>query len=266
MLEIPLRELTANSPDDGRRSGTGGHRMRWHAGPAQSPGTVYLLGRLETSGRRERFARATGRAFRRAPSSTKARQEPPVITFEAVSCFTTARSVASRRGFQARRLTVGRWFQLGRTLGLPAVPVRELLDRLTIRGLEILSMRLRHRGLDARGPDGSARRDVPLQAAAAGSPVTAIAVSSAPDVRARAGDGRVAWDAGVPAGAWMCAAPRKAPQATGASSARGHREPSRPPGVPSLRPRAGALPLPPAGGRGEPTHRPRFCRLWRPPR
>jgi len=40
-----------------------------------------------------------------------------VITFEAVSCFTTARSVASRRGFQARRLTVGRWFQLGRTLG-----------------------------------------------------------------------------------------------------------------------------------------------------
>ena len=266
MLEIPLRELTANSPDDGRRSGTGGHRMRWHAGPAQSPGTVYLLGRLETSGRRERFARATGQAFRRAPSSTKARQEPPVITFEAVSCFTDR----PERRFEARISgppTDRRPVVSARSYaGLPAVPVRELLDRLTIRGLEILSMRLRHRGLDARGPDGSARRDVPLQAAAAGSPVTAIAVSSAPDVRARAGDGRVAWDAGVPAGAWMCAAPRKAPQATGASSARRHREPSRPPGVPSLRPRAGALPLPPAGGRGEPTHRPRFCRLWRPPR
>jgi hypothetical protein len=34
--------------------------------------------------------------------------------------------------------------QAGRTPGLPAVPVRELLDRLTIRGLEILSTRIRH--------------------------------------------------------------------------------------------------------------------------
>ena len=65
--------------------------------------------------------------------------------FEAVKRFwPTARSVTSRRGFQTRRLTVGRSFQVGRTLGLPAVPVRELLDRLTIRGLEILSMRIRH--------------------------------------------------------------------------------------------------------------------------
>jgi len=31
-----------------------------------------------------------------------------------------------------------------RTFGLPTVPVRELLDRLTIRGLEILPARIRH--------------------------------------------------------------------------------------------------------------------------